>query len=82
MSAETFEVAVEYTDTYGGESNYAWVRRQNLTVPVGISDRALLMRARAAMGITGLRGRVYKHGDLYEFRPYRMATVMFVSVEY
>lgn len=24
---------VEYTDTYGGEANYAWVRRADITMP-------------------------------------------------
>jgi hypothetical protein len=28
---DTFQVEVEYTDTFGGEANYCWVKRETLT---------------------------------------------------
>ena len=88
---------VEYTDTFGGEANYCWVRRAVVAVPelthygyTGSADgsyskanrtaqRELMRKAKASVGITGLRGRTYSHGDMIEFRPYRMATVLFVT---
>ena len=86
---------VEYTDTYGGESNYSWVRRAIVTMPElthygydgmhgyakanHIADRELMKRAKAAMGLTGVRGTVTRYGDMTEFRPYGMATVMFIT---
>ena len=78
----TYEMDVEYTDTFAGEANYSWVRRDRLTIKGGTSDRAIIRRAKAAMGISGLRGRTYCHGDGFEFRPYRMCTVMFVQTVY
>jgi hypothetical protein len=86
---------VELTDTYGGEANYSWVRRETVTVPElthygydGLSNyakanrvarRELMRKAKAAVGYTGVRGRTTEYGDTYEFRPYRMCTVLFVN---
>lgn len=88
---------VEYTDTFGGDANYSWVRRAVITMPelthygyTGSTDgsyaranrtanREMMKRAKAAVGLTGVRGRTYHHGDASEFRPYRMCTVLFVT---
>ncbi len=71
--------AVEYTDTFAGEANYCWVRRATIR-PKDDATQATIMRlAKAAVGITGARGRVDNYGDTIEFRPYRFATVMFVT---
>lgn len=82
MPKETFTVDVEYTDTFGGQANYSWVRRETLTLPVGLSDAAIMRRAKRAMGITGMRGRSFANGDYWEFRPYRHLTVMHVYACY
>lgn len=79
---ETFEVHVEYTDTFGGEANYCWVKRATLTLPVGTSDKVVMRRAKAAMGLTGIRGRTESYGDGHRFVPYRSCTVMFTQVAY
>lgn len=85
---------VEYTDTFGGEANYSWVKRAVVTIPDWdkFSDwdgngrrepkgyQAYVMReAKRAIGITGLRGRTTSFGDGYEFRPHNVCAVMFVS---
>jgi len=86
---------VEYTDTFGEEANYGWVKRETVTMPElthygydgGTNyarvnrtfQRELMKRAKAAVGLTGVRGRTYHHGDMSEFRPYRMCTVLFVT---
>ena len=80
--SDTFTIDVEYTDTFGGQANYCWLKRATLTLPHGLSDLALVRRAKAAMGLSGVRGRMAYHGDCWEFRPYRCATVMFASVRY
>ena len=89
--------SVEYTDTFGGEANYSWVRRATVTMPelthygyTGSTDgsyaksnraftRELMRRAKAAVGLTGARGRRDTVGDTEEFRPYGSCTVLFVS---
>ena len=86
---------VEYTDTFAGEANYSWVNRKSITMPElthygydggtnygkanKVFQRELMRAAKAAMGLTGVRGRVTHYGDMAEFRPYRAATVMFVT---
>ena len=86
---------VEYTDTFGGEANYCWVRRATVTMPditrYGYDgphgyakankryERELMRRAKAAVGLTGVRGRCDDIGGMLEFRPYGCATVMFIS---
>lgn len=43
-----------------------------------VANREMMKHAKAAVGLTGVRGRTYHHGDASEFRPYRMCTVLFV----
>lgn len=86
---------VEYTDTFAGEANYCWVKRATVHMPElthygydglygyakanRIAERELMKRAKAAMGLTDIRGRKESHGDTIEFRPYGLATVLFVT---
>lgn len=85
----------EYTDTLDGEANYCWVRRETVTMPElthygydggtnyamanKVYQRELMKRAKAAVGLTGVRGTTCNHGDMIEFRPYRSATVLFIT---
>lgn len=86
---------VELTDTFGGEANYSWVRRASVSVPElthygydgssnyakanRIARRELMRKAKSAVGYTGVRGRTTDLGDWYEFRPYGMCVVLFVT---
>lgn len=70
---------IEYTDTFGGEANYSWCHRAVIEAPEDISDRALMRRAKAEIGLSGVRGESYAHGDSLEFRPSGRCTVMFVN---
>lgn len=86
---------VEYTDTFAGEANYSWLRRETVHMPElthygydggtnygranRVYQRELMRRAKAAVGLTNVRGVRYDYGDGFEFRPYGSATVMFVS---
>ena len=72
---------VEFTDTFGGEANYSWVKRRELDIDKPVSDRELMRQAKAALDLTGLRGRTSKYGDMIEFRPYGCCTVMFITWE-
>lgn len=89
---------VEYTDTFGGESNYSWVRRATITMPElthygydggtnyckanKIYQRELMKKAKAAVGITGMRGKTENYGDMLRFVPYRCCTVMIINENY
>ena len=76
---------VELTDTFGGEANYSWVRRATIEAPEYDTRKparyqaTVMRRAKAAMGLTGVRGVTDSYGDTYEFRPYGLLQVMFVT---
>ena len=93
MNYQTYEY--EYTDTFGGDANYCWVKRGKVHVPelthygydglygytkANKAQRVQIMRkVKAELGITGVRGVTHEHGDMIEFRPYGMATVLFIT---
>lgn len=86
---------VEYTDTLGGEPNFSWVKSATVTIPElthygydggtnyakanKIFKRELMKRAKAAVGLTGSRGVTSWYGVNGEFRPYKSATVLFIT---
>ena len=69
----------ELTDTFGGEANYSWVKRVEFT-PTTETPRGILQAARRAVGLTRVPGESYDYGDTYEFRPYGLCQVMFVTL--
>ena len=81
----------EYTDTFGGEANYCWVKRGKVSMPElthygydgsranKIEKRELMRKVKAELGLTGMRGVTYNHGDMIEFRPYGSCTVLFIN---
>lgn len=85
----------EYTDTFAGEANYCWVERGKVTMPElihygydGSSNyskanktamRELIKAVKAEVGLTGVRGKTEHYGNMSEFRPYGMATVLFIT---
>ena len=89
---------VEYTDTFGGEANYCWVKRATIHMPEltrygydGSSnyvqanrthEREIMRKAKAAMGLTGVRGRKEEWGETIAFYPYGSCAVMFVTPDY
>jgi hypothetical protein len=86
---------IEYTDTFAGEANYSWVRRASVAMPElthygydggtnyakanKVYNRELMRRAKAAVGLTGVRGARASYGDTIEFRPYGSCTVLFIT---
>lgn len=85
----------EYTDTFAGEANYCWVKRGKVTMPElthygydGSSNyskanrtamRELMKAVKAEVGLTGVRGKTEHCGDMSSFRPYGMATILFIN---
>ncbi len=66
----------EYTDTFGGEANYCWVKRGTIEASTMLGAMRV---AKREVGLNGIDGRSCDFGDMREFRPYRCATVLFVS---
>ncbi len=86
---------IEYTDTFNGEANYCWVRRDTVTMPElthygydgssnyakcnKVYERELMRKAKQKMRLTGMRGTTTSYDDMIEFRPYKCCTVMFIT---
>ena len=77
---------VVYTDaTHDGEGwngNFCWVDRQVVETRQGASQREVMKAAKAAVGLTGVRGTTYSWGNSLDFKPYKYATLLFVSEHY
>ena len=73
---------IEVTDLFGGEANYAWVNRYEITTADDISDLALVRRIKSAAGYSGIRGRATVMGDSVEIRFPTRCIVIFANVRY
>lgn len=58
--------ALEVTDTFSGEANYSWVKRD--TASGKLSKRGVVRALKALMGHTGQSAIVYDSGDMVEVR--------------
>jgi len=77
------QIQAEMTDTFGGEANYSWVNRQRLTVKDGATDRQIVIAAKKALGITGVKA--YKDWDIGDEQRYSISgacVCFFVSIVY
>ena len=74
------KVNIEITDTFGGEANYAWVRRYAVEVPTALSKYALMRRVKRIIGWSGRRCQTTDFGDMIEIRPYGACVVAFATV--
>lgn len=87
----------EYTDTFGGEANYCWVKRGKVTIPEltyygfdgqsgyakvnKIMLRELVKQVKKELGLTGVRCRREEWGDELALYPSNSATVIFIRGE-
>lgn len=72
----------EYTDTFGGEANYSWVKRGNIAMDKALSEAQIKRRAKKAVGLSGVRGRWEDFGDMFRFTPYGACVTLFVNYDY
>lgn len=71
---------IEYTDTFGGEANYSWCERHEFDC-TGMTDVQIMRKAKKLCDLSGVRGKVQHIADITEFRPYRMNTVLFITIQ-
>jgi hypothetical protein len=71
-------IELEHTDTFGGDANYCWCRRETLP-PGEYSDRQLVRRAKAFAGFTGLRCATENFGDMIRITPRGICQTVFVT---
>lgn len=77
-------ITIEHTDTFGGEANYSWVRRETIEEPENkpFSRRAIVRKAKAFAGMAGYRTKVTDYGDMIEIRPAGLCQVVFITWGY
>jgi hypothetical protein len=76
-------VNYELTDTFNGEPNYAWVRRQYDDVKPTIKDRELIRRAKAWAGWTGMQCDIDSYDGSITIRPRATGIhqILFVNID-
>lgn len=81
MSTVQTDIHYEYTDTFGGEANYSWVRRGVIRCAPGesYSDLAAVRRVKAELSLSGEPCAREEWGDDIVLRPRGTATVIFIS---
>ena len=80
MTIQT-NILYEVTDTYGGESNYSWVKRGTVECKQGedYSNLAAVRRVKKAIGWSGVRCRVENYGDHIALWPVGICQVCFID---
>lgn len=68
---------IEYTDTFGGEANYSWVRRYFTRRT--LTDAQAVRLAKSLVGLTGIRCTRESFGDCIALRPAGHCTVLFID---
>ena len=71
---------VELTDTYGGEPNYSWVKRDKIETKD--TKRAIIQKAKAWAGFTGIRCDVDGHDSFITIKPRGLCQIVVINIEY
>jgi hypothetical protein len=72
-------IPFEMTDTFGGEANYSWCKRGQVSLPEGASDLALVRRVKKALGLKGVRCKREDYGDQIVLRPVGACVIVFIG---
>ena len=80
MAAHNGIACVEYTDTFGGEANYSWVKSHSFIIG-DKSPKGIVRTAKKLVGLNGVDCRTTDHGDMIEIRPRGMCTVAFITFQ-
>ena len=75
-----FAFNVELTDTFGGESNYALVKRAELSSRKD-TRLSIVRKAKEWAGYTGLHCKVEDFGDVIKIIPRGTCHVMFITYD-
>jgi len=69
----------EYTDTFGGEANYCWVRRGEVLAKNWLGA---VRKVKTELGLNGVKCKREFYADMIRLVPYRTCTVVFISEDY
>jgi hypothetical protein len=76
------KVNFEVTDTFGGEANYAWVKRGSVEFKLHPTQRQIVLALKKFAGLTGVRCRKDDYGDQIALHPVGICVVAFAIMEY
>ena len=68
--------SVEYTDLFGGDANYSWVKRFDFDA-TNMTDLQIIRRAKSKLGISG--NRAIHSINQCELARYFDSTVLFIT---
>ena len=71
------DIIFEHTDTFGGEANYSWVKREIYTGKKR-TNLAIIRAAKKFAGISGVPCKTETFGDMLALYPRGMCQVVFV----
>jgi hypothetical protein len=54
---DEFQWRIEVTDTFGGQANYSWVKRDEFDMPESATDVSIIRRAKEIAGYSGVPHR-------------------------
>ena len=74
-----YNFVVEYTDTFGGEANYAWVERRELYFKVPPSDLQLVRAAKKSLNLQNVKCNKTDHGEEIRLDVVGCALCVFIS---
>ena len=73
-------IQYEMTDTFGGESNYSWVKRGEIEMKdKQFSNLAAVRKVKKELGYNGVRCKTVDYGDMIELRPVGQCIVIFIT---
>jgi hypothetical protein len=72
---------IEYTDTYGGEANYGWVRRESFEVEGSLDERMVVRKLKQLIGLQGVNCKREDLGEMIKLTPQGSNTVAFITFE-
>ena len=81
LEKDIMKVVVTHTDTFGGEANYGWVNRHEFIINKGASQRNITRKAKALVGMTGVKSDTYDYDVGITIKPRGYNQVIFVDFE-
>ena len=73
---------IEYTDTYGGEANYSWVRRESFEVEGSVPQHMVVRKLKQMIGLQGVNCKRETLGEMIKLTPRGSNTVAFITTDY
>jgi hypothetical protein len=72
---------IEYTDTYGDEANYSWVKRESFEVEGSVSEHMVIRKLKRMIGLSGVNCKKVMTGSMIVLKPIGTNTIAFITSE-